>query len=70
LLSEPGDAGALAGNVTRLLRDPGLSSRIAFNAHEQSKRYRWTEVREQWLDIYRSLAPRNCGASQDLIGVA
>jgi glycosyltransferase involved in cell wall biosynthesis len=70
LLSEPGDARALAGNVIRLLRDPGLYSRIAFNAHEQSKRYCWTEVREQWLDIYRSLAPRNCGATQGLISVA
>jgi glycosyltransferase involved in cell wall biosynthesis len=70
LLSEPGDARALAGNVIRLMRDPGLYSRIAFNAHEQSKRYCWTEVREQWLDIYRSLAPRNCGATHGLISVA
>jgi len=70
LLSEPNDASALAKNVTRLLRDPGLGSRIAFNAHEQSKHYRWTAVREQWLEIYRSLDLRNCQAIQRLISVA
>ncbi len=57
LLSEPGDATALAGNVIRLLQDPDLASRIAVNAHEQSRRYSWTAVREQWLEIYRSMAP-------------
>ncbi len=55
LLSEPGDATGLAGNVIRLLRDTGLASRVAANAYEQSKRYRWCEVRQEWLDIYRSL---------------
>jgi glycosyltransferase involved in cell wall biosynthesis len=56
LLSEPGDWRALAENVMRLLRDPELAGRIASNAYEQTKLYRWTEVRGQWLQIYRSLA--------------
>ncbi len=55
LLSEVGDASALAGNVIRLLRDPALSARLALNAYAQSQAYRWPRVREQWLDTYRSL---------------
>jgi L-malate glycosyltransferase len=56
LLSEPGDFHALAGNVIRVLRDPGLASHLASNAYEQSKHYDWAEVRGQWLQIYSSLS--------------
>jgi glycosyltransferase involved in cell wall biosynthesis len=55
LLSEPGDARALAENVMRLLREPELASRLALNAHEEMKRYSWDTVRQQWLEIYCSL---------------
>ncbi len=55
LISEPGDWGALARNVVRLLSDGDLASRVATNAYEESRRYRWEAVREQWLEIYRSL---------------
>jgi L-malate glycosyltransferase len=55
LLSEPGDAMALARNVIRLLHDPVLSSRIASNAHQECRHYRWTAVREQWLELYKSM---------------
>ncbi len=53
LLSQPGDAQALADNVVRLLKDPELASRLACNAHEELRRYSWETVREQWLKIYR-----------------
>jgi L-malate glycosyltransferase len=59
LLSEVGDAQALAGNVIRLLRDPDLAARLASNAYRQSQAYRWPRVREQWLDTYRSLKSRS-----------
>jgi glycosyltransferase involved in cell wall biosynthesis len=55
LLSESGDAEALARNIIRLLRDPELASRLASNALEEVERYGWTSVREQWLAVYRSL---------------
>ncbi len=58
LLSETGDATALAENVIRLLRDPELSSRLARTAHEESRRFQWKSVRTQWLQVYESLAPR------------
>jgi glycosyltransferase involved in cell wall biosynthesis len=63
LLSEPGDASALARNVLRLLADNNLASQLAGNAHKESLRYRWTAVRNLWLEVYRSLAPRP-GVSQ------
>jgi glycosyltransferase involved in cell wall biosynthesis len=55
LLSEPGDAMAVARNVIRLLEEPGLSSRIASNAHQECSRYCWKEVRRQWLELYDSM---------------
>lgn len=56
LLSQPGDAQALAANVIRVLRDPELAGRLAANAHRESSRYHWAVVRKQWLDVYRSLS--------------
>jgi len=56
LLSEPGDWQALARNVVRMLRDPDLGLRLAEQAHEELQRYQWPSVREQWLELYRSLA--------------
>ena len=58
LLSEPGDVPALAQHVIRLLRDPDFALGIASNAHEECRRYCWSVVRQQWLEIYRSLADR------------
>jgi L-malate glycosyltransferase len=55
LLSDVGDAPALAHNVIRLLTEPGLATRLASNAFEQSKLFDWSVVREQWLEIYDSL---------------
>lgn len=55
LLSEVGDPQALAQNVIRLLRSPELAMHLASNAREESVRYSWPVVREQWLKVYRSL---------------
>jgi glycosyltransferase involved in cell wall biosynthesis len=70
LLSDPGDARALAQNVIRLLNDPGLSARIARRAHEETRRYCWTTVREQWLELYRFLGKPNYQTTGGLVGVA
>jgi len=70
LLSPVGDPRALAENVIRILRDPALATRLALNAYDESKRYRWPAVREQWLDIYRSLLPREATADPELTACA
>jgi glycosyltransferase involved in cell wall biosynthesis len=55
LLSPPGDAALLAENILRLMKDGELSSRLAASAYDESSRYQWTAVREQWLAAYRTL---------------
>jgi len=58
LLSEPGDAGALARNVLRVLGDSELATQLAQNAFSESSRYTWNSVRDQWLRVYSGLMPR------------
>src|ERR1022692_1552214 len=53
LLSPVGDEKALAANVIRLLREPGLAGRLAQNAYRESRKYTWAVVRDQWLQVYR-----------------
>ena len=64
LLSPPGDPAALAENILRLLQDAELSSRLAANAYEESSRYGWRAVREQWLGAYRTLISGSRGEVQ------
>jgi glycosyltransferase involved in cell wall biosynthesis len=56
LLSPVGDERALASNVIRLLREPTLAKTLARNAYEESGKYCWQAVREQWVKTYRGLA--------------
>jgi glycosyltransferase involved in cell wall biosynthesis len=67
LLSEPGDAAALAENVMRLVRNPELASHLANNAREEAQRYSWKVVRRQWLEIYRSVQYGVVETAQDSI---
>jgi glycosyltransferase involved in cell wall biosynthesis len=55
LLSPVGDEKALAANVIRLLRNPELARRLAETAHQESRKYSWEVVRQQWLKVYRGL---------------
>jgi L-malate glycosyltransferase len=55
LLSPVGDPDLLANNVIRLLRDNDLAARLARNAYDDSQKYLWTNVRRQWLEVYRSI---------------
>ncbi len=59
LLSQPEDATALAQNILRVLKEPDLAARLAQNAFEESSRYRWAAVREQWLKVYADLTSRS-----------
>ncbi len=55
LLAPPGDAGAVALHVMRLLQDPSLAVRLADAARRSCERFRWPLVRAQWLSLYREL---------------
>jgi glycosyltransferase involved in cell wall biosynthesis len=53
LLSPVGDEKSLGANVIRLLRDPALAARLAGNAHDESRSYKWEAVRGRWVAAYR-----------------
>ena len=50
------DHKALAAAAIRLINDKDLASRLARNAHDSSKNFTWTHLREEWLTVYRDLA--------------
>jgi glycosyltransferase involved in cell wall biosynthesis len=55
LLSPVGDEKVLTANVIRLLHEPGLAAWLARNAHEESQKYTWDVIREQWVNVYREI---------------
>jgi glycosyltransferase involved in cell wall biosynthesis len=69
LLSEPGDAHALAQNVLRILNDRELAARLAGNARQEVLRCSWPAVRQEWLNVYRSLKSGANEASPQTVDV-
>jgi len=53
LLVETGDYNALAARAIRLFEDENLARKIVENAREESRKYRWETVRNDWLEFYR-----------------
>ena len=57
LMVSSGDAAAMAAAALRLLREPGLASRLAHAARaECMERYVWPAVRDEWVRLYARLA--------------
>lgn len=56
LLVSRNDHDGAARQVCRLLEDPALAARLTLAARESCERYRWTNVRERWLALYRGAA--------------
>lgn len=56
LLVPVGDADAMANGVLRVLGDQSLSAALRAAALEAATAYAWPTVREQWLQVYRSVA--------------
>jgi glycosyltransferase involved in cell wall biosynthesis len=57
LLVERDDHAAAARQIVRLLEDAALASRLADTARASCERYRWANVRAQWLALYRGVVP-------------
>jgi L-malate glycosyltransferase len=55
LLSPVRDHEALAASIVRLLRNPDWARDLALRAYQESDRYHWGSVRDQWLAVYRSI---------------
>ena len=51
LVSPSGDADGLAGNLARVMGDPGAASRIGAAGLAESTRYRWTEVIDRLVAV-------------------
>jgi len=58
LLAPVDDPPALAKQVRRLLEDPALSRSIVEAGRKDLEHYAWPVVREQWVEIYRSVERR------------
>src|SRR5204863_6418413 len=59
LLVNCGDHQAMADAALRVLRDEQFTAGLVAQARVECRRYRWEAVRDQWIDIYHSLAPQN-----------
>jgi L-malate glycosyltransferase len=57
LLAPLDDHETVARHVLRLLSDPALGVRLAEQARAACDAYTWPRVRDQWLALYRELAP-------------
>jgi glycosyltransferase involved in cell wall biosynthesis len=55
LLAPRGDHRAVALRVLRLLDEQALAVRLVERARASCDAYRWSAVRERWVDLYRSL---------------
>jgi glycosyltransferase involved in cell wall biosynthesis len=53
------DFDALADRAMKILSDSNSAATIARQAREQSRRYTWEIVGDQWLQLYRELAEQN-----------
>jgi glycosyltransferase involved in cell wall biosynthesis len=56
LLVPRGDHEAVAGAALRLLRDGALAARLTARARAECRKYQWSVVRGDWLELYHSLA--------------
>jgi glycosyltransferase involved in cell wall biosynthesis len=55
LLATPDDHEMMARHILRLLDDPAFARSLARAAHATCHACTWPAVREQWLDVYRSV---------------
>lgn len=59
LMVDCNDHEAMAACAIRLLEDSSLASRIAEKAYQECRKYSWSVVRPEWLDLYNELASGN-----------
>jgi glycosyltransferase involved in cell wall biosynthesis len=64
LMIQRNDHQAMAASAIRLLEDQELASSIIRNARKECAKYTWSQVRNDWIELYRRLAgekgsPRN-----------
>jgi glycosyltransferase involved in cell wall biosynthesis len=58
LMVHCGDHEAIAASAVRLLEEPETVVNIVANARGECRKYSWTAVRAEWLDLYAQLASK------------
>lgn len=58
LLVPPGDAGALAAAITRVLTEPGTAARLSAAARRTAEGYAWPTLARQVATVYREVTGR------------
>ena len=61
LLSEPGDATSLSGQISRILLDPEYGEKLAGSARRSVREYSWPNVASRVLSVYSEAAVRKAG---------
>ena len=64
LLVPPGDAGALAGALRRLLEDPALANRLVAAGSQRADYYSMSTLADRYVDRYRRLLPSGTSRSE------
>ncbi len=55
LMTKVNDAESMAFQINRLLNGVSLADKLRTNGLQQVRQYAWSEVKSQWLALYRSL---------------
>jgi len=61
LLVSPGDPGALAEAMVRVLQDPALAADLRQRGFDRAKRFTWEEAAARTLAVYRAVAAEGHG---------
>jgi glycosyltransferase involved in cell wall biosynthesis len=67
LLVARDDHRAMAALAIELLDNEDLSSRLISRAHLECRKYSWTAVREQWLNLYHDLSEEAVGSNDQVV---
>ncbi len=67
LIVPPGDPPAMAHAVLRLLRDPHQAVAMTRQARQETERYTWAHVREEWAAVYSGGGPASETLSRSLV---
>jgi glycosyltransferase involved in cell wall biosynthesis len=57
------DPAAMASAALRLLEEEGLAARLTRRAREESRKFEWPAVRDNWVRLYHELARREAASS-------
>ena len=63
LMVRRGDPDAIAGALARLVDDVSLRTRMGAAAHDDSRRFAWSTIAQEYLKIFESLPRRGARGS-------